>query len=251
MSSIRLRRIAGVMLFSLLSAGLSAATVSEGLRQIENGNGKAAQETLETLAHQDDTEAMYQLGVLLFEGKAGIRKQRLTAISWWEKAAYLDHVPSQLALGTVFYEGLGVRNEPRQGYVWNHKAAMLGSPEGMKRMGDCHFDGTPCAVDPLEAAKWYRRAALKGHSGAEMALGRMLSAQKPAEGLRRDAAGAWLLMKDASETREGHPADRNAASEARILMGTLTGEEMARAHQATVKQVLDELAGLENHKLEE
>jgi TPR repeat protein len=70
------------------------------------------------------------------------------------------------------------------------------SPEALFREGQRHDRGDGVPVDMAEAARWYRMAAERGHAGAQVSLGVMLS---QGLGVARDEAQAVRWFSEAAQ----------------------------------------------------
>lgn len=231
-----------------LAAGSASAGLQDGLRAVERNDFKAAVKAFEEGVPKDDAECLYQLGRLYFYGLGSTKPQRLTGIGWWERAALLGHVGSQLELGKVFREGLGVRPEARQGFVWDKKAADQGSSAGMKAVGDYYRNGWSKEKDLKAAAKWYRRSAEKGDPAGLMAWPKLLV--DPETGEAPDRVSAYVLIQAAEKPAEGFTPDRNAAADARNLKAEMSQKDLEHAAKTTVADVLHRYSRLEDYQEE-
>ena len=76
-------------------------------------------------ALEGDTDAMYQLGVLLQMGR-GVPKDHAKAVEWYKKAAAQGHVKAQFNLGAMYESGWGTTPDYRMAYYCYQKAAAQG-----------------------------------------------------------------------------------------------------------------------------
>lgn len=236
---------AAAALATILAAPAAYAGIEEGIQAVRNQKFDVAQKEFESLAAKDDARAMYYLGEMYFKGLGRKGPERLTAVYWWEKGAYLGDVECQLALGNVFRQGLGVRVHMPQAYLWDLQAAKQGSPVGEKNVGDYYLYGNGKPKDALEAAKWYRRAAMQGYPEAQVALANLLLT---GDGIEHDRAAALVLFNAAAAPADKSvQPDRNAAADARILKGNLSAEDLKRAETLKLETVYENLKAFEDH----
>lgn len=236
---------AATALATILAAPAAYAGIEEGIQAVRNQKFDVAQKEFESLAAKDDARAMYYLGEMYFKGLGRKGPERLTAVYWWEKGAYLGDVECQLALGNVFRQGLGVRVHMPQAYLWDLQAAKQGSPVGEKNVGDYYLYGNGKPKDALEAAKWYRRAAMQGYPEAQVALANLLLT---GDGIEHDRAAALVLFNAAAAPSDKSvQPDRNAAADARILKGNLSAEDLKRAETLKLETVYENLKAFEDH----
>ena len=165
----------------------------------------------------------------------------VSATAWWEKGAYLGDVDCQLALASAYRAGLGVKLDPRQALIWDRVAAKHGSSEAMRNIGDYFAQGNGQEVDFKEAAKWYWRGANGGFPGAQRALAQLLMT---GDGVDKDPAAAYVLMRAASQAQKNYAPDRNAAADARVLRHELSADQLAKAEKLTKESVLESLKAL-------
>lgn len=236
---------AAAALATMLAVPAAHAGIEDGIQAVRNQKYEAAQKEFESLAAKDDARAMYYLGEMYFKGLGRKGPERLTAIYWWEKGAYLGDVECQLALGNVFRQGLGVRVHMPQAYVWDLQAAKQGNPVGEKNVGDYYLYGNGKPKDALEAAKWYRRAAMRGYPEAQVALANLLLS---GDGIEHDRVAALVLFNAAAAPADKSvQPDRNAAADARILKGNLLADDLKRAETLTLDAIYEGLKSLEDH----
>ncbi|MDO5530978.1 tetratricopeptide repeat protein [Sutterella sp.] len=244
LKSFILRTAAGAM----IGAGLltiastpAAASVADGVAQIEAGKYAQAMKILKAEASRDEAEAFFYIGDMLNQG-LGQKRAPLEATDWWEKGAYLGSVKCQLALSLAYRNGVGVKVNPRQALIWDREAAKQGSPVAFKNIGDYFATGNGQEIDTAEAAKWYYRAAAKGYPEGCLALAKLLA---DGEGVKHDLTAAWVLASAAANPAEGFEADRDAAAEARKLGHRLSASEMEAAKSMKLADVIARLAPLD------
>ncbi len=77
---------------------------------------------LEKLAQDGDIEAQYQLAIRCETGAYGQKKNSVSAINWFKKAAEHGHVLAIRSLAQIYAKGLeGVPADPEAARYWQHK----------------------------------------------------------------------------------------------------------------------------------
>jgi Sel1 repeat len=74
-------------------------------------------------ALKDDTEAQYNLGVLLVEGKE-VKQDFGKAVYWFTQVAQKGHFKAQFMLGERYSRGEGVKKDYIRAFEWYGKAAI-------------------------------------------------------------------------------------------------------------------------------
>ena len=80
---------------------------------------------LKEAAEQHDSESMYRLGVLAFEGKL-VQKDMALAADLFRRAADQEHVRAQNAYGYMLQHGLGIGMSEQEAALWYGRAAAAG-----------------------------------------------------------------------------------------------------------------------------
>jgi TPR repeat protein len=120
------------------------------------------------LAEKGDLEAQTTLGEAYCD-----LEQYPEAIKWFRKAAAKDWILAQIAMGDMYYDGLGVQQNYEKAVDWYRKAAEQGDSEGEHSLGEMYRDGLGVTQDFAEAFIWYKRAAEKGSASAQNSLALM------------------------------------------------------------------------------
>lgn len=137
-------------------------------------------------------EALYELGIAYQQGidsEAGSAR----AVLYLTQAANQGHIPSHLALATLFE----VESQPDKAFAWLLQAGRKGSAKAQFRLGDSYAKGRNGVVDNNEAYVWYSLALLNGESRAKPEVDRqaalLSSAQLDAANARIQSAlnGQW------------------------------------------------------------
>ena len=202
----------------MVPALAAAGPIEDGVKLLEAQRYAEATKLFQKEAAKDNPRAMYYLGDMLNQG-LGTHRQPLSATAWWEKGAYLGDVDCQLALASAYRAGLGVKLDPRQALIWDRVAAKHGSSEAMRNIG----------------------GANGGFPGAQRALAQLLMT---GDGVDKDPAAAYVLMRAASQAQKNYAPDRNAAADARVLRHELSADQLAKAEKLTKESVLESLKAL-------
>jgi len=142
-------------------AGGAAAAQKQWQRD-QRLRSKAALKAYE--AKDDDGEAAYNAAMLTANGVGG-PKDPIAAIQLLRKAAFLDVVKAQVALGHLYRQGSSsVTKNDDEAFRWYEKAALIRrDPEALYQLGKYHRDGTPSrAADVTKARECFEAAAAIG-----------------------------------------------------------------------------------------
>ena len=71
-------------------------------------------------------------------------------------------VDSQMILGEMYLDGIGVDIDHQKAFYWLSKAAQAGDVEAQYLLGFMYENGLKVAKNVLRATKWYTKAALQG-----------------------------------------------------------------------------------------
>ena len=115
-------------------------------------------------AKDDDGEAAYNAAMLKANGIGG-PKDPIAAVQLLRKAAFLDVVKAQVALGHLYRQGSSsVARNDDEAFRWYEKAALIRrDPEALYQLGKYHRDGTPArAADVTKARECFEAAAAIG-----------------------------------------------------------------------------------------
>ena len=143
-----------------ISDSIGSENRDAALAHYQNGNYKAAFESLTPLAGDGDAEAQYLLGLMYSQGQ-GVAQDFYKAGKMYRLAGDQGHAGAQINLGSLFE--------------------------------NCFGNG-PC--DSEEAANWYRRAADQGNPIAQYDLGVMYGL---GEGVAKNVWTAKILFRKAAE----------------------------------------------------
>lgn len=174
--------------------------------------------------------ALYQLGVMHFEGTDGV-KNELEAVKQWRAAADLGFAPAQAAVGWAYANGRGIGRDYRKSRDYYMAAAKQDYIPALVELAHLYFSGANPAIrrNEQEAAQMFRRAAERGNGYAKYMIGWMLRAGR---GVAQDYAAAAKFLGEAAEL--GMP---EAMSELGVLYANGLGvtQDQDRAFQLFLK----------------
>jgi TPR repeat protein len=114
------------------------------------------------------------LSDMLFEGRAGVAKDRKRAFELAKAGAALGCAHSKGALGRCYVWGRGVAEDEARGLALGRESEAAGSCFGQYVVGWCYnFGWGGVAEDYAEAMRLFRLAAAQGHADAQTCLGGM------------------------------------------------------------------------------
>lgn len=180
-------------------SGLVHAQYAYGkiLMDTHPGEGR---EWLEKAALQNDTLALYELGLMHLYGRYQTPRNIAKAQTHLEKALQLGEITAHYALGKTFEK----QNNLEKALKHYRQAAHFQDPNGMFALAVWFDAGKYSPKDLPTAARWYREAAQLGHANAQFNLASMYV---NGEGLESSLPDAWHWLEQAHHN--GHP---NAAS---------------------------------------
>lgn len=119
-------------------------------------------------AENNHVPAIYMLGVAYEEGRY-VSIDLDESMYWYEKAANLGDIHSQLSLSTV----LRKESAYEEMFEWLERAAIKENTTAQYRVGYCFELGLGVIENYDNARYWYQKAALKGDRDAQFRLGLM------------------------------------------------------------------------------
>lgn len=122
---------------------------------------KWAAHFLSKAAAQDDVRAIYQVGMLFFDG-IGVERDPGKAASWISAAAGKGHMKAQSQMGNLLLGGIGVEKNLEWAFYWFDLAAKQGSVDAMYNLGLMYDSGEGVEEDKDKAIEWLRQAAAQG-----------------------------------------------------------------------------------------
>ncbi len=110
-------------------------------------------------ADRGDRNAIFALGMLHIEGRAGQTRDPALARPFFEKAAGLGHLAAAYNLGLLALGGHGGERDPALAARWFQQAADLGNADAQYAFAVLLKDGNGIAADLPRAASYMERAA--------------------------------------------------------------------------------------------
>jgi TPR repeat protein len=93
-----------------------------------------------------------------------------TAYQLWKPLAEHGDVDAQFALGSLYYDGIGVPVDHTESSYWYHLAADQGHASAQYNMGNAYMRGEGVRQDRNIAIYWWKKAAKQGISEAQTNL---------------------------------------------------------------------------------
>lgn len=186
-----------LLILGVLIAVLSSCTGQRPTPEIV-ATSESAPPAEEPLDPSLSGAALYQLGVMQFEGRDGT-KNEAEGVKNWQAAADLGYAPAQVALGWSYDTARGgLRRDPRKTRDLYLQAAKQDYIPALLEMGHLYFSGQSPAVgrNDREAARMFRRAAELGNGHGKFMIGWMLRAGR---GVPQDHAAAAKFLTEAAD----------------------------------------------------
>lgn len=136
------------------------------------------------------------------------------------------NVMAQVALGTMYADGVGVSRDEQTALRWLRPAAEKGWVGAQYSLAKVLYRG---GLDYPEAARWYRAAADQGDTMAQFALGLMY---RLGQGVRRDDVQSHLWFDlVASRTVPGQTLNTEANRNRERVESRMTAENLVAARE--------------------
>lgn len=147
-------------------------------------------EAAEELAKVGDAEAQSNLGVMLASNGDYVE-----ASHWYKQAALSGISTAMYNLGVLYFNGQGVPKDYKEAQRWFYSAAKRGNAYAQLQLGLMSLTGQGMPKDPAQEFYWYKKAAGQGLPAAEYDLAVMYH---NGDGIERDEihAYAWLLLAE-------------------------------------------------------
>jgi TPR repeat protein len=123
-----------------------------------------AHRLMKSAADQGLAEAAYHAG-MDYQSGDGVSVDRRKAAQYLEQAAGNGHIPSFLALATLYETA-----QPERARYWLDQAARKGSARAQYLLGESYARGTHGAIDNEEAYVWFSLALLNGYTDASAGI---------------------------------------------------------------------------------
>ena len=150
-----------ISLLFVLSAGDASAGSAEGCEAYLRGDFASAMHLFLPLAKKGDTESELAIG-WLYDNGLGVAHDDTEAARWYRRAAEQGDARAQQYLGTMYASGEGVRKDLVSAEHWFRLAAESDSSGGQYGLGVMYRDGIVVARNPIEAYEWFTLAIQSG-----------------------------------------------------------------------------------------
>lgn len=141
-------------------------------------------------------EASLILARLYQTGYGSIAKDPAASRKWFQRAAYVGHVPAAKVLGDIYYLGAETPRDLKKAFKYYQEAATLAYAPAQYALGEMYLAGEHGGPPDLaKGLAWCNEAAKREHPEA---LYVMAQAYDTGEGLARDPARALGLYKIAA-----------------------------------------------------
>lgn len=148
-------------------------------------------DSLETLANNQNVNAMFLLGVYYYQVQRYDQSR-----SWLEQASDQEHPGAMNQLAWVYREGLGVDTDLDYAVTWHHHSAEANYPRAMTNLAYLYSIGEGVEKDLDTSAMWYKRAAELNSASAIYAIATY--SLNGTGGMNKDEQqGVSLLMESA------------------------------------------------------
>lgn len=136
-----------------------------------NKNFDVARVFAKQAAQQDDADAQYLLGYMMFNGIGG-ESQPLDAVVWFQRAYAKEHAKAAQALDDAYANIESAFAAKRYDVVkiLATKAASKGEAKAQYLLGYLYFYGLGVDKDPAQAKEWFQLSANRGYAKAQKAL---------------------------------------------------------------------------------
>ncbi|HRE20399.1 MAG TPA: hypothetical protein PKW21_05120, partial [Rhabdaerophilum sp.] len=136
-------------------------TGKNALAQLVADSNLKGNDKLRQAALDGRTEAIFEIGARLADGRGVARDAKLAA-RWFEQAAASGHGPSQYRLASLYREGKGIAKDSALAFQWFDRAAAQGHVLAMHNAAVLLAEGVHGTPDYAGAALWFKRAAEHG-----------------------------------------------------------------------------------------
>jgi TPR repeat protein len=223
------------------------APLEDGMNAWFSGDHPKALRLLRPLADEGNAEAQTILGHIYSDGKWGVPRDYVAALSWFRKAADQGAASAQGELALMYLRGHGVPKDTVAAIRWARKATKYGIKVGVAAydsgdyatsmqilrpladrdfaspqffLGLMYANGRGVTRNDATAADWYRKAAEHSeHSGAQINLGLMY---ENGRGVPQDYAAAIRLYRKAAKPKfAASPAQVTNSSIAQNNLGVM------------------------------
>jgi localization factor PodJL len=156
--------------------------------KLDAGDDVLGVDLLTQAANLGLASAQYHLSTLYADGEKGLAKDPVKTREWLARAAEGGNPQAMFNLGMLMYEGAGGPKDVPMAVKWLRRSAELGLGDAQYNLAYLYEQGQAVPPDPLEALKWYLIAAKAGDADARAAADRVGQGLRLSQ--RRDAERA-------------------------------------------------------------
>ncbi len=120
---------------------LADSSYEKAWEAYNNKNYELSFELFKQSANENDSDAQYLVGLMLFNGE-GVIKNEQKAVEWFKKSALQDDMDAQYYLGFMTRDGIGIKKDEQKAVEWFKKSANQGSKMSQYNLGVMYRDGT-------------------------------------------------------------------------------------------------------------
>lgn len=180
----------------LADAGERVSQQQYGSWLASAGKREAAQSLLAAAAESGQSQAQYQLGMLMLENQPTDGKQ------WLQRAAEQGNSAAAQQLARYHRSGNPLIQDQQQAFNWLLHAAQQGDAQAQNDVGAAYSRGIGVKKNTTLAAQWYRKAAEQGHALAQFNLA---GAYQAGEGVKAQPLQAYAWYNVAVQnSRDPH-----------------------------------------------
>jgi TPR repeat protein len=193
----------------LFSTGIVAADVQSGVAQAP-----------------DRAEAMNRMGILYATGTAGVPRDYVAALAWYQRAAENGSAQAMNNIATIYFHGLGVPQSYEESVKWLRLAVKQGDAAAQNKLGSLYDEGLGVPKSAQDSFELFSLAAAQGYAPGMANLGRAYASGR---GVKRDEIRGYALISAAIQL--GVPrGERDAALyELGALSQRLDSKQIERA----------------------
>lgn len=214
--------LAAAILILNFAAPVAAGPFEDGQVALKRGDYATAMRLLRPLADQGNALSQLLLGDI-YENGLGVPQNYAAAMSWLRKAADQGDSFAQYSLGEMYGSGRGVPKNYPEALKWYRLAANQGNADAELNLGVMYANGQAVPQDYAQAEKWFRKAAEQGNADAQLNLGKMYGSGR---GVPLDLAQAAKWVQKAAE--QGRP-DAQSALASMYILGKGVPQDYAKA----------------------
>lgn len=155
------RFAATICIASVLSVSVAEAGSAAGCNDYLSGNYQAAMQAFLPLAQKGNPESELAVG-WLYDNGLGVDRDETAATKWYRRAANHGDARAEQYIATMYANGQGVAKDLRKAEHWFRLAAQSDNSGGQFGLGVMYRDGIVVSRDLVEAYKWFTLAMRSG-----------------------------------------------------------------------------------------